>query len=218
VNVFCDVDRWPLVYGLHLLCGDTAKPLSHLHSLNRSAPLYQRCTRYYKAFCDVLGIDGRTCSPQLFDHLLAVCDVNEWGVSTAHPSDAVYNAGDGRTAGDGTDSMAVGTGARMGLFSSLFNHSCTPNVTMLDSAGGEWPPSTAEEGHRLVPRVTEDVEAGTELFVSYVDSSEVSVSERTRKLASYGFKCMCDRCAEEAEGEELTPAALAALDKYGIRT
>jgi len=73
---------------------------------------------------------------------------------------------------------------------SHLNHSCRPNVSVrhLDRRNAL---------SRITVIAKSDVEAGQELFVSYVDP-EMSVKERRMHLQQWGFgACRCDRCVEE---------------------
>jgi hypothetical protein len=204
---------WSYAYGLHLLQSDLSKSPNHLSFLNRTPRQYQRVARWYPIFIRTLGLDERSCSIQLFDQLFSICDVNEWGLGTAHPHDSDFHTGvldsNGAVIGGQDNIVPSGGGARMGLFSSLFNHSCTPNVTMLDEIihpssnvvtnDTVPPPSIAVHGYYFVPRFSRDVAAGEEVTVSYIDPTETDVNVRAKKLGtSYGFRCRCMRCLKES--------------------
>ena len=67
------------------------------------------------------------------------------------------------------------------------NHSCEPNTSR----------SINEAGHVRL-RALRDIEAGEELFTSYVDADGLSVDQRrTALMAKYAFVCDCPRCTRE---------------------
>ena len=52
-------------------------------------------------------------------------------------------------------------------------------------------------GHNAaIIEATEDIPAGTEITVSYVDDS-LELDERQHELRDYGFTCHCERCEAE---------------------
>lgn len=68
---------------------------------------------------------------------------------------------------------------------SLFNHSCRPNAVALYN------------GTTQMIRLIEDVNAGEEITIAYVDIAH-SRSDRTQQLADkYFFKCDCPRCSSD---------------------
>lgn len=48
----------------------------------------------------------------------------------------------------------------------------------------------------------EDIEAGEEVTISYIDS-DADLAERTEELRDYGFVCRCQKCAAERLAGEL---------------
>lgn len=84
----------------------------------------------------------------------------------------------------------------MGLFFwlHLANHSCAPNAAFTGSA--------SDAGAASISLVAlAGVEAGEEVFISYVDGAKLlrPVRERRRVLKrDFGFACECARCRQEA--------------------
>lgn len=75
----------------------------------------------------------------------------------------------------------------VGLYplSSVFNHSCEPNVVFVTEGGG---------GARLAYRAIRDIAAGEELCVNYVDLCAPTEARRRALLDASHFLCRCDRC------------------------
>jgi len=66
---------------------------------------------------------------------------------------------------------------------SFFNHSCLPNV------GCDF------EGSKIRLTVAEDVRAGEQLFISYLNNPNMTQKETRDFLwLHYGFKCQCALC------------------------
>lgn len=88
-----------------------------------------------------------------------------------------------------TDRQEDGVGIY--LRSSYFNHSCRPNVDRAHFAGNK----------QLGFVACEDVAAGEQLFIEYIDT-RLPIHERRQMLAlRYGFLCSCPRCLEEEHKE-----------------
>lgn len=81
------------------------------------------------------------------------------------------------------NSLPIGKGFyRM---ASFFNHSCLPNI------GGDF------DGSKIAFTVAQDVSAGDQLFISYVNNSTWSQKENHEFLwMHYGFKCECTLCQQ----------------------
>jgi hypothetical protein len=80
---------------------------------------------------------------------------------------------------------------------TFFNHSCCPNVTYEESKKG--PSST------LRMKMVKRVQAGEELFISYLSEEDLQldVSERQEKLRPwFGHDCQCTRCAKEIKEQD----------------
>lgn len=81
-----------------------------------------------------------------------------------------------------------GNGSAVYLLSSLFNHSCSPNVE----------PVFPHNNHIVEMRALRDIEKNEHLSISYIDSN-LSYEERQHKLLhGYGFQCRCEKCLEES--------------------
>lgn len=66
---------------------------------------------------------------------------------------------------------------------SLFNHSCSPNISFV------------RVGRENIFFATKDIAAGDKMCINYIDLS-LSLQERKNKLRDdYGFDCQCERCA-----------------------
>jgi hypothetical protein len=74
------------------------------------------------------------------------------------------------------------SGSGLWLTPSLFNHSCCPN-TSWDQAGDFIFISTVRK-----------IEAGEELFVTYVDVLKL-FAERQESIQKWKFRCACERCS-----------------------
>ena len=79
----------------------------------------------------------------------------------------------------------------------FFNHSCDPNVSV-EMAG-------STKRHTLKFEATRDVEAGEELFISYLNEEELALNRQDRraKLTDWtGSACRCSRCTREDMSEK----------------
>ncbi|EGO03005.1 hypothetical protein SERLA73DRAFT_103070 [Serpula lacrymans var. lacrymans S7.3] len=92
----------------------------------------------------------------------------------------------------GLGRMSLNLEAHGGLYTlhAHLNHSCTPSISVrhLDQ-------------HNALSRITiiarKDIDAGEELFISYVNPA-ARLKERRRNLAEWGFgQCQCERCLSE---------------------
>ena len=84
-----------------------------------------------------------------------------------------------RTAGE-----LVNFGSGVFPFSALFNHSCRPHA--------QWRPLSS--GSAIVVHATRDVEAGEEIFVSYLPLSHIGTKRLKSLRETHGFICQCERC------------------------
>lgn len=109
-----------------------------------------------------------------YRRLLGAAQLNAFELTLAHPAE---------------DGGATRVSALLPGTASMFNHSCSPNVLV----------SCGETAH-VAFVAGDDVEANTELCISYV-GLDASGEERRRLLAQqYGFECRCVRCAERGGG------------------
>jgi hypothetical protein len=77
----------------------------------------------------------------------------------------------------------VHSGQIICLFSSLFNHSCNPNIERV------W------YENKSVFFANRPIKKGEQLFISYGPSFHfMPIEERSQKNAQYGFKCDCQAC------------------------
>jgi hypothetical protein len=77
-------------------------------------------------------------------------------------------------------------GRGLWIASSFLNHSCNPNLMLLDSGGSQ-----------IKYVATDNIKPGTDLTISYVNIT--SYQERRSKLSRcYYFDCSCDLCSQEA--------------------
>lgn len=67
----------------------------------------------------------------------------------------------------------------------MMNHSCAPNCSVKNV-----------EDSRAVLVALRDIQAGEELFHSYIENED-TLEERQEELREYGFICDCPKCAEE---------------------
>jgi len=92
-----------------------------------------------------------------------------------------------------------------GLYSAICvaNHDCRNSCDVLYDDGA-WDAYGEPLRARMVAK--RRIEAGEELFVSYVDVED-SVAERRAATADYGFLCSCERCEEGDTSEDGGTAA-----------
>ncbi len=75
-------------------------------------------------------------------------------------------------------------GWSLDLYASFMDHSCAPNCKVDMDARG-----------RLVVRALAEIEAGSPLFISYVDLESRTPAERKEHLFElYRFHCACTMC------------------------
>lgn len=96
-----------------------------------------------------------------------------------------------------TNNFALNAGSKMSqaIFPRIarLNHSCVPNVQ-----GG-----FNDEVGKLHVHALRDINAGTELTLSYLDDGGMLRAERAEKLETYGFDCGCAICnGETVLGQE----------------
>ena len=83
--------------------------------------------------------------------------------------------------------LSPNAGSAVYLLSSLFNHSCVPNVDV----------SFPRNNHEIEFRAMRDIRKHEHLCISYIDSTML-YDERQRRLEmGYGFRCMCELCRED---------------------
>eukprot|EP00658_Telonema_sp_P-2_P037877 TRINITY_DN27220_c0_g1_i3.p1 TRINITY_DN27220_c0_g1~~TRINITY_DN27220_c0_g1_i3.p1 ORF type:complete len:363 (+),score=72.74 TRINITY_DN27220_c0_g1_i3:56-1144(+) len=70
---------------------------------------------------------------------------------------------------------------------SFFNHHCSPNCKVSVSTSG-----------RVTIRTTQEVVAGAELFISYIDTTQPAHIRAATLKQSMHFECRCSRCLDEA--------------------
>lgn len=70
---------------------------------------------------------------------------------------------------------------------SMFNHTCDANIELeIKTIGPDFV---------LIARTTRPIEAGEELFISYIKDDEVSVTHKQMQLRKrWGFECQCPEC------------------------
>lgn len=85
-----------------------------------------------------------------------------------------------------TDRGTIQYGRAVGLFGSLFNHSCDPNVTRINF------------DDKMVFIVNKPIKAGEQLFIAYRHSFHVTNrNERQSEITgTYDFNCKCKACEE----------------------
>jgi hypothetical protein len=76
------------------------------------------------------------------------------------------------------------------LLASRFNHSCLPNTAHV------YNPSLDKETFHTI----QDIGAGEELLISYMDGSNWVRSKRQDYLQKWGFECHCPACEDTSEG------------------
>ncbi|KAI9480362.1 MAG: hypothetical protein EXX96DRAFT_177910 [Benjaminiella poitrasii] len=86
---------------------------------------------------------------------------------------------------DDMDLFAVGEGTYP--IAALFNHSCRPNAVVMF------------EGALASIHAIEDIEADTEITISYVDAAHSRMYRQNALREKYFFNCQCDRCSESSD-------------------
>ncbi|EED12492.1 SET domain containing protein [Talaromyces stipitatus ATCC 10500] len=76
------------------------------------------------------------------------------------------------------------------LLGSRFNHSCVPNTTH------SYHPSLDKETFHTI----QDITAGEELLITYIDGSNWDRSRRQKYLQKWGFQCNCPVCEDTPQG------------------
>ena len=136
-----------------------------------------------------------------FRKLIETCEWCPWRDDQAKaPDDATLYADLSRITSNafGTSSGSVGDGGDeddksnplqccAGVYpaASIFNHSCAPNC------------QTTTGAHRLLVSTRSDVASGTELTISYIDTSLPVATRRKLLWQTYRFVCGCERCESE---------------------
>ena len=147
--------------------------------------------------------DSHDCLMQCFPDMLRADDVISLGwyadmMRRVHPNafrvDLIDTVGLERDYAAALRSMFAAQesqkscGSAIYLLSSLFNHSCSPNVE----------PMFPYNNHMVEMKATRKIEKNEHLCISYIDSENLSVQERQHKLLhGYGFQCRCEKCLEE---------------------
>ncbi|KAJ8665312.1 hypothetical protein QAD02_006974 [Eretmocerus hayati] len=81
-------------------------------------------------------------------------------------------------------------GSILGFYSSLFNHSCDPNVSKIFLPGP-----------KIVFFAVRPIKQGEQLFISYVPAPEWGKESRQKRLQEkYSFSCDCKRCKADWQG------------------
>jgi len=81
--------------------------------------------------------------------------------------------------------MMKGTGI-FPLIAKL-NHSCEPNASLV-----------YDTDHKCLVQITKEIKSGEEICISYIEESQ-DLEDRQFDLRTYGFKCSCAKCTEEAK-------------------
>ncbi|CAF1347621.1 unnamed protein product [Adineta ricciae] len=84
---------------------------------------------------------------------------------------------------------------KLGVRTSLFNHSCCPSATISKISG------TTKQKVETVRDVTE----GDEICISYLSDGYLPRDERQRILSARGFTCRCERCSPESTFDRDVP-------------
>lgn len=69
---------------------------------------------------------------------------------------------------------------------STINHGCAPNAAADCLPSGQ-----------VVITALQDIPAGSEVLISYIEEEGADLRERHRMLHDYGFTCACQRCEAE---------------------
>ncbi|CAG8454935.1 24281_t:CDS:2 [Dentiscutata erythropus] len=81
---------------------------------------------------------------------------------------------------------------------SLINHSCRPNAIMMYSIGQQ-----ISSGPQIL-RSIENIKAGEEITISYVDVAMSRTSRQKLLSEKYFFKCQCSRCSSNDVSIDIT--------------
>ena len=75
---------------------------------------------------------------------------------------------------------------------STINHSCAPNAAADCTPSGQ-----------VVISALQDIPAGAEVLLSYIQEEGVDLQDRQLMLRDYGFVCACERCTAEQLADSL---------------
>jgi hypothetical protein len=131
---------------------------------------------------------------QWYCWVLSRLHLNVFRVDTVPPLDmagdpaALLKAAAAAVSGGGTPTSPQGSAAY--LMSSMFNHSCEPNVDV----------TFPENNDQLTLVAATDLPRHTELTISYIDATAGRAARQEQLRFAYGFTCKCTRCAEEDGG------------------
>ncbi len=110
----------------------------------------------------------------LIVHHCGIIQTNTFGESSTDKQDTL-----GHTDSNAYHSISID------LISSYFNHSCVPNVLRL------------ERGNLTVIKAISPIQAGEQLFLTYLEAFEMNLHERINQLETiYGFNCECKLCID----------------------
>ncbi|KAG2007107.1 hypothetical protein CC2G_014826 [Coprinopsis cinerea AmutBmut pab1-1] len=88
---------------------------------------------------------------------------------------------------------------------SRFNHSCIPNVNQ------EFHPKTFS----MLATASRDIPAGSQLYVSYTDSTMSKMERATFLLQEFGFRCSCKACLNSTpERDELRKTCFVLIQEW----
>lgn len=119
-------------------------------------------------------------SPQQIQHLILAiqCNAHRIVTFTSTTSTSTTNS---------TPISSYPIGLGLFPYTSMINHSCTPNCAHDFH--------TLQHGiPTLIMRVLSDIHPGEELTYSYVDLYQSTSIRQTQLYASYGFQCNCSKC------------------------
>eukprot|EP01117_Protostelium_nocturnum_P018311 TRINITY_DN7634_c0_g1_i5.p1 TRINITY_DN7634_c0_g1~~TRINITY_DN7634_c0_g1_i5.p1 ORF type:complete len:250 (+),score=62.88 TRINITY_DN7634_c0_g1_i5:590-1339(+) len=89
-------------------------------------------------------------------------------------------------------SFEMDAGKSLYFLSSMYNHSCIPNVS----------PSFTGANSKLEMISNTKIEKDDELFISYIDSTLPYEERKELLLEAYGFECNCAKCTGELESNK----------------
>jgi len=90
-------------------------------------------------------------------------------------------------------------------FSSLMNHSCTPNAVIVYS------------GPILTLRSLSPIPASTELTISYIDTTSPTATRLTELQTRYFFTCKCPSCSTRSTNNLPDPSPDTAFEAISVR-
>ena len=120
--------------------------------------------------------------------LVDICKVYEWG--KPYPKEALRRAILVKACNAHGFNFMDSSSAALYIYGSKMNHSCKPNVVYTSQRRGNGVGS-------FVAKST--IQAGDQLFISYIDQYRSTPMRQHELMENYVFKCSCDLCTRDMD-------------------